>query len=106
MIRKLMLIAAASTGLAAAAGDVPEGKARFEKSCRMCHGPEGQGNPAIAKALNVTIRPFSSKEVQARSDQEIKKIILEGNGKMKPVKLTDTQVVDVIAYIRSLAKTR
>jgi mono/diheme cytochrome c family protein len=106
MIRKLMLIAAASTGLAAAAGDVQAGKTVFEKSCRMCHGPEGQGNPAIAKMMNVTMRPFSAKEVQARSDQEIKKIILEGNGKMKPVKLTDTQVADVIAYIRTLAQAK
>jgi mono/diheme cytochrome c family protein len=99
-----LLIAVASTALAAHAADIQAGKAVFEKSCRMCHGPDGQGNPAIAKALNVTMRPLTSAEVQARSDGEIKKIILEGSGKMKPVKLTDGQVAETIAYLRSLAR--
>ena len=101
-----LLIAITSTALTAVAADVQAGKMVFEKSCRMCHGPDGNGNPAIAKALNVTMRPLSSAEVQARSNEEIKKIILEGNGKMKPVKLTDAQVADMIAYLRSLAKSK
>jgi mono/diheme cytochrome c family protein len=105
MISKL-LVAAVGTAYALSAADTQAGKTVFEKSCRMCHGPDGQGNPAIAKAMNVTMRPLSSAEVQARSDGEIKKIVLEGNGKMKPVKLTDAQVADVIAYLRTLAKSK
>lgn len=101
-----LLVAAVGTACALSAADTQAGKAVFEKSCKMCHGPDGQGNPAIAKAMNVTMRPLSSAEVQARSDGEIKKIVLEGNGKMKPVKLTDAQVADVTAYLRSLAKSK
>lgn len=102
----LLLIAVASAALAAAGADVQAGKAVFEKSCRTCHGAEGQGNPGIAKMLNVTLKPLGSAEVQTRSDEDVKKIILEGNGKMKPVKLTNAQVADVAAYVRSLAKSK
>jgi mono/diheme cytochrome c family protein len=101
-----LLVAAVGTACALSAADTQAGKSVFEKSCKMCHGPDGQGNPAIAKAMNVTMRPLSAAEVQARSDGEIKKIVLEGNGKMKPVKLTDAQVADVTAYLRSLAKSK
>ena len=104
-MRKLIILTV-SAGLAMAAGDSQAGKAIFEKSCRTCHGADGQGNPGIAKVLNVTMRQLSSAEVQARSDAEIKKIILEGNGKMKPVKLTDGQVADIIAYLRGLRKDK
>ena len=104
-MRKLIILAA-SAGLAMAAGDSQAGKAVFEKSCRTCHGAEGEGNPAIAKMLNITMRPLSSAEVQTRSDAEIRKIVLDGNGKMKPVKLTSSQIADTIAHFRSLAKPK
>lgn len=98
------LAAIGTTAVALSAADTQAGKAVFEKSCRMCHGPDGQGNPAIAKALNVAMRPLGSAEVQARSDADIKKIVATGIGKMKPVTLTEPQVADVTAYLRTLAK--
>jgi mono/diheme cytochrome c family protein len=104
-MRKLIILVA-SAGLSTAASDSQAGKAIFEKSCRTCHGANGQGNPSIAKMLNVSMRPLDSAEVQARSDAEIKKFVLEGNGKMKPVKLTDSQVADIIAYLRGLPKNK
>jgi cytochrome c1 len=59
----------------------------------------------MANAMKVTIRGFDSKEVQGKSGDELKKDIVEGTGKMKPVKgLTEAQTADVIAYIRSLAR--
>lgn len=95
----------ASLGIGAAAVDAHAGHGVYDKSCRACHGSEGQGNPGIAKAMNVTIHELGSLEVQSKSDTELKKIITEGTGKMKPVKtLSDDQVQNLIAYIRSLAK--
>ena len=77
----------------------------FQKTCRACHGAQGQGNPAIAKSLNVAIRDLGSKEVQAKSDDELVKNALGGYGKKKPVKsVTKEQMPDVIAFIRTLAK--
>lgn len=103
---RILVILVASASWAMAAGDAQAGKAVFEKSCQVCHGPSGQGNPGMAKMLNVAIPALSSSEVQSKSDGDLKKIVLEGSGKMKPVKLTDGQVADVIAYLRGLPKNR
>jgi mono/diheme cytochrome c family protein len=85
--------------------DVAAGKAAFAKKCASCHGPEGEGNQKIATLLKVELRHLGSKEVQAKSDAELKKVLLEGTGKMKPVKDVDAKSADdVVAYIRSLAK--
>lgn len=102
---KLTLIAtlslAASFGLAYAGA--PEGKTVFTAKCQGCHGPNGEGKPAIEKMFSVTMKPLGSKKIQGMSDAEIKKVITEGHGKMKPVGgLDDQQISDVIAYVRTL----
>ena len=85
-------------------GDVQSGQAVYLKNCKVCHGVQGEGNPAIAKALKVTIPDLGSKEIQARSDDDIKNGIVAGKGKMKPVKVAGNELRDVVAYVRSLAK--
>ena len=47
---------------------------------------------------------LGSKEVQSLDDAALKKIIAEGKGKMQPVKLSDAEADDVIAFVRSLKK--
>ena len=94
------ILALAVTGSALADGAA--GKAVYTANCQKCHGEHGEGKALIAKMLNATMKPLSSAEVKALSDAAMKKDILEGVGKMKPVKLTDVQVKDVIAYVRSL----
>lgn len=80
-----------------------EGKEVYNAKCKSCHGESGQGNPAIAKMMKVEMRPLGSKEVQAASDADLKKIITEGKGKMRPVAgLSAKQVDDVIAFVRTL----
>ena len=80
-----------------------EGKAIFDKSCKACHGATGEGNPGIAKMMKVTMKPLGSKEVQAKSDADLKKVVTEGTGKMKPVaSVTGKQVDEVVAFIRTL----
>jgi mono/diheme cytochrome c family protein len=96
-------ISVALFGTTAMAADAAAGKAVYDKSCKMCHGAEGQGNPGMAKMLKVTFRPLGSKEVQASKDEDLKKVVTQGTGKMKPVAgLNDKQVADVIAHIRTL----
>lgn len=57
----------------------------------------------MAKMLKVTMRHLGSKEVQAKSDAELKKIITEGTGKMKAIKdIPPAHVDKVIAYVRTL----
>ena len=79
------------------------GKAVYDKSCKSCHGAEGQGNPAIAKAMKVTVRHLGSKEVQAKSDADLKKDATQGVGKMKGIaSLSSKQTDDVVAFLRTL----
>jgi mono/diheme cytochrome c family protein len=92
-------------GVAPAFGGAAEGKAIFEKSCKGCHGADGQGNPGIAKMFKVNMRPLGSDEVQSKSDADLKKIITQGTGKMKPVaSVAGKQADDVVAFLRTLKK--
>jgi mono/diheme cytochrome c family protein len=98
-IATLSLIASVGLAYAGAA----EGKEVYTAKCQPCHGANGEGKPAIAKMFSVTQKHLASKEVQAKSDADIKKIILEGTGKMKPVTgVTAKQADDVVAYVRTL----
>ena len=102
---KMTLMAVVTVGafLGAAYAGAPEGKAVFTAKCQACHGANGEGKAAIAKMFNVTMHPLGSKETQAKSDADLKKIITEGNGKMKPIAgLDDKQVSDVISFVRTL----
>jgi len=85
------------------AADATAGKAVYDKSCKSCHGPDGAGNPAIAKMFKVEMRDLKSPDVQALSDGDIKKIITDGKGKMKPVASVSGAAADnVVAYLRTL----
>jgi mono/diheme cytochrome c family protein len=98
----LGLAAAAATAVQAA--DAAAGKAAYDKSCKSCHGPDGAGNPAVAKMMKVDMRDLKSANVQALSDDDLKKIITEGKGKMKPVASASSSAADIVAYIRTWKK--
>lgn len=86
-------------------GDVKDGKAVYDKKCAACHGPNGEGKPALAKALKVEIRDLGAKEVQAKSDAQLKKESVDGIGKMKATPgMSEGDVTNLMAYLRSLAK--
>jgi len=107
LLKGLALVALAALLMApllSAAGNAEAGKTVYDKKCATCHAKDGAGNPGIAKALKVELRHLDSKEVQAKSDAELKKEVLEGTGKMKAVKLTDAEAADVIAFVRTLKK--
>jgi ribosomal protein L19E len=55
--------------------------------------------------MKVDMKDLKSAEVQAMSDDDIKKVITDGKGKMKPVKtVSGAALDDVVAYVRSLKK--
>jgi mono/diheme cytochrome c family protein len=86
-----------------AAADAAAGKAVYEKSCKSCHGPDGAGNPAVAKMMKVEMKHLGSKDVQAKSDDDLKAVVTNGAGKMKPVaNVSGDQVAAVVAFVRSL----
>jgi mono/diheme cytochrome c family protein len=105
---RIILTTLTLAGLSATAGsaaDAKAGQAVYDKSCKSCHGPDGTANPAVAKMMKVDMKDLESAEVQAMSDDEIKKIITDGKGKMKAVKTVSGAALDnVVAYVRSLKK--
>ena len=92
-------------GIVFGAGDAAAGKETYSKKCASCHGASGEGKEAIAKQLKVELHHLGSKEVQAKSDADLKKVIMEGSGKMKGVAGVDAKAADdVVAYLRTLKK--
>jgi mono/diheme cytochrome c family protein len=84
--------------------DAQDGKALYTKSCASCHGADGKGNPAMAKALGDKGLNILSKEAKQMSDEQIAKIIADGAGKMPASKLSKEEQKQVLTYTRSLQK--
>jgi mono/diheme cytochrome c family protein len=106
---RMILTTLTLAGLAAAAGwaaaDAKAGQAVYDRSCKSCHGADGAANPAIAKAMNMQMRDLKSAEVQSKSDADLKKVVTDGQGKMRPIPSVSGVALDnVIAYTRSLKK--
>ncbi len=99
-MKKVLIVFVAVSGLTFAGA--AEGKAVYASKCASCHGANGEGKDAIAKMMKVEMKPLSSKEVQGMSDGDLKKVILEGKGKMKPQTVSAKQADDVVAFVRTL----
>ena len=115
VVATLLLMLAVAAWPAAAAGDPAAGAKIFAARCVRCHGPGGKGDgPDLAK-----LRPTSSPVNWTRAvvmkkwaDAEIVDIITKGGKAVgsSPVmpsfqgKLTDAQIQDLLAFIRTLAK--
>jgi mono/diheme cytochrome c family protein len=101
----IIAVAGAIAIQSAQAADAGAGKTVFSHKCQICHGADGNGNAGMAAALHVKFVPLGSEEVQKMSDADIKKIITEGKGKMRPIQgLGDGDVDNVIAFVRTLKK--
>jgi cytochrome c6 len=89
----------------AAAGDATAGKSAYTSKCRICHGADGEGGTGYAKAMGLEPAHLGSDRVQKKTDPELKKIILQGSGKMKPITgLSEIDIDNVIAYVRTFRK--
>ena len=99
-----LLTVAASSNVWSA--DAKAGKASYDKLCASCHGADGKGNPGMVKAMGEKGLNVVTKDVKAKKDDELLKIIVEGAGKMPASgkSLSAQEQKDVLAYTRSLAK--
>lgn len=94
-----------------AGGDAAAGKAVFEANCGSCHGMDGNamipGVPSFAKG-----EAAGGKKLADRSDADLTKSIKEGIATpstpgappMPALGLSDGDIANVIAYIRTLKK--
>ena len=99
----LITVAAGSHAWSA---EAKAGKATYDKLCVSCHGADGKGNPAMVKAMGEKGLNVVSKETQAKKDDELLKVIVEGAGKMPASgkSLNAQEQKDILSYTRSLAK--
>lgn len=84
------------------AADVTAGKTAYDTACKKCHGADGTPNAAIAKMLKVEMKHLGAKDVQAKSDADLKKETLEGVGKMKGLAGVEKDVANILAFVRTL----
>ncbi|MGA7929448.1 MAG: cytochrome c [Candidatus Sulfotelmatobacter sp.] len=78
--------------------------ATYKAKCAGCHGADGKGNTGPGKALGV--HDFSSDAVTKMSDTDLINIVTTGKNKMPSYgkNLKDTEIKDLVAYIRELGK--
>ena len=87
---KRIALALAVLGIASSAH--ADAAATYAKKCAMCHGKAGEG----AK--------MAPKPIAGLPAAETKKAIVEGKGKMKPVKMDEADAAAVAEYVAGLKK--
>jgi len=85
--------------LCASSAIAQDAASTYKAKCAMCHGADGKGG-------KMGTRDFASADVKAESDAQLVDIVTKGKGKMPSYsgKLKDTEIKDLVAYIRTLAK--
>ena len=102
---------------ALAGGNAAEGKKTYDLLCGVCHGPTGAGDGPAGAAIDPPPRNFNlgefkfdaDKDGHAGTDEDLFLVIKKGGASFggNPVmvswsSLSDAEVADVIAYIRTL----
>jgi len=105
-------------GIAWSAGDAAKGKEKYQEFCAACHGASGKGDGPAAPALPTKPRDHTDAAYMDKlTDEQVFNIIKSGGaaaGKSPlmpawggpPPKLSDQQIQDLVAYIRTLARAK
>jgi mono/diheme cytochrome c family protein len=97
-IVSVMMASTTSAAFAQAGADT------YKSKCQMCHAADGSGNTPAGKSMKAL--PFNRPDVVKMSDDDLIAITRNGKAKMPAYasKLSDAQIKDVVAYIRTLQK--
>ena len=94
-------------------GDAAKGKAKYQEVCAACHGATGKGDGPAAAGLPTKPRNHTDYAYMSKlKDQQIFDTIKKGGQAMgkSPLmppwggQLSDQQIRDLVAYIRTLAR--
>lgn len=102
----IVAAALAILGFGLAPAHAQNAAATYKAKCSGCHGADGKGNTGVGKALGT--HDFASEEVTKMSDADLIKIVADGKAKMPGYgkSLKDTEIKDLVAYIRDLSKQK
>jgi cytochrome c6 len=80
------------------------GADNYKAKCAMCHGADGLAAGPAGKSMKIAA--FNSPEASKLPEADIITIIKNGKGKMTGYagKLTDAQIKDVAAFVKTLQK--
>jgi len=78
--------------------------ATYKAKCAMCHGADGKASTPAGQKMGA--HDFASPEVQNISDAELTETITKGKNKMPSYagKLKDSEIKELVAYVRGLGK--
>jgi len=98
------IAASALTVLISASAFAGDGAAVYKAKCASCHGPDGAGQTAIGKKMN--LRDLGSPEVQKQTDVELYAWTADGKGKMPAYKgkLSEPEIKGLVGFMRTLKK--
>ncbi|MFQ5847246.1 MAG: c-type cytochrome [Candidatus Methylomirabilales bacterium] len=114
IVALLLVGALAPSSFAAKKGDPKAGKKSFSTLCASCHGETGKGDGPAAATLPTKPKDLAdAKHMNSLKDAYLFKVIKEGGASVgkSPLmppwgsQLKDQDIWDVVAYIRTLAKS-
>ncbi|MGA8528878.1 MAG: cytochrome c [Acidobacteriaceae bacterium] len=105
LIRQARLCMVALLATAVAAPLLAQsGESTFKAKCAMCHGADGQASSPMAKSMKIP--SVKSPDFMKLTESEMVADTTNGKNKMPAYKgkLTDAQIKEVVAYMRTLEK--
>jgi mono/diheme cytochrome c family protein len=99
----IVLLTTASFGFGQPANNSAAGL--YKTNCVACHAQDGRGS-TVGKSLHAA--DFHSAHVQQLSDSQLAGVISAGRGNMPAfgTRLTNDQIEALVAYIRTVGKTK
>jgi mono/diheme cytochrome c family protein len=93
-----------AVSIAGAAFAQAPGADTYKAKCAMCHGADGLAATPMAKSMKIL--SFKDPSMVKAPDAQLIASTTNGKGKMPAYKgkLTDAQIKDVVAYVRTLQK--
>lgn len=101
---RMWVVALLATAMAVPLFAQSGGEATFKSKCAMCHGPDGLASTSMAKMMNVP--SVKSPDFRKLTTSDMIADTTNGKAKMPAYKgkLTDAQIKEVVAYMRTLEK--
>jgi cytochrome c6 len=95
-----MLLACGVMAVCSCSAAAQDAAATYRAKCAVCHGADGKGGKMGTK-------DFASPDIQGMTDAQLAEVITKGKAPKMPAfgdKLKDSDIKDLVAYIRTLGK--